>query len=85
MILFGGHDGTRHLADVHLFDFVNQSWSLLVASGVPPMPRDSHVSVTYRDSMYVFGGELTALSQYTIFILCIGALISHFISSRGIK
>lgn len=58
MILFGGHDGTRHLADVHLFDFVNQSWSLLVASGIPPMPRDSHVSVTYRDSMYVFGGEL---------------------------
>jgi hypothetical protein len=57
MILFGGHDGTRHLADVHLFDFVNQSWSLLVAAGVPPMPRDSHVSVTYRDSMYVFGGE----------------------------
>ncbi len=57
MILFGGHDGTRHLADVHLFDFVNQAWSLLAATGVPPMPRDSHVSVTYRDSMYVFGGE----------------------------
>jgi hypothetical protein len=57
MILFGGHDGTRHLADVHLFDFVNMTWSLLVAAGVPPMPRDSHVSVTYRDSMYVFGGE----------------------------
>lgn len=57
MILFGGHDGTRHLADVHLFDFVNQAWSLLAATGVPPMPRDSHVSVTYRDSMYVFGGS----------------------------
>ena len=85
MILFGGHDGTRHLADVHLFDFVNQSWSLLVASGVPPMPRDSHVSVTYRDSMYVFGGELRLSSRYTIFMLCIGALTSHFNASRGIK
>lgn len=62
MILFGGHDGTRHLADVHLFDFVNQAWSSLVATGVPPMPRDSHVSVTYRDSMYVFGGECTVSS-----------------------
>ena len=56
MILFGGHDGTRHLADVHLFDFVNQVWSLLVPNGVPPLPRDSHVSVAYKDSMYVFGG-----------------------------
>jgi hypothetical protein len=57
MILFGGHDGTRHLADVHLFDFVSQAWSMLVAGGLPPLPRDSHVSVSYKDSMYVFGGE----------------------------
>ena len=57
MILFGGHDGTRHLADVHLFDFVSQAWSMLAAQGVPPLPRDSHVSVSYKDSMYVFGGE----------------------------
>jgi hypothetical protein len=57
MVLFGGHDGTRHLADVHLFDFVSQAWSMLAAQGVPPLPRDSHVSVSYKDSMYVFGGE----------------------------
>mmetsp|Transcript_8966 Transcript_8966/g.15580 ORF Transcript_8966/g.15580 Transcript_8966/m.15580 type:complete len:685 (-) Transcript_8966:243-2297(-) len=57
MILFGGHDGTRHLADVHLFDFVDQVWSLLVPIGIPPLPRDSHVSVAYKDSMYVFGGS----------------------------
>jgi len=57
MILFGGHDGTRHLADVHLFDFANGVWSLLVAKGVPPLPRDSHVSVAYKESMYVFGGS----------------------------
>ncbi|KAL7531949.1 hypothetical protein ACHAXR_004325 [Thalassiosira sp. AJA248-18] len=57
MILFGGHDGTRHLADVHLFDFINQVWSLLVANGVPPLPRDSHVSVAHNDSMFVFGGS----------------------------
>lgn len=57
MILFGGHDGTRHLADVHLFDFVSQAWSMLVTGGLPPLPRDSHVSVSYKDSMYVFGGS----------------------------
>ena len=57
MILFGGHDGTRHLADVHLFDFVSQAWSMLATQGIPPLARDSHVSVPYKDSMYVFGGE----------------------------
>jgi hypothetical protein len=57
MILFGGHDGTRHLADVHTFDFVNNVWGLLVIDGVAPLPRDSHVSVVYKDSVFVFGGS----------------------------
>lgn len=43
--------------DVHTFDFLTQSWSLLMTDGVPPLPRDSHVSVVYKNSMYVFGGE----------------------------
>jgi len=57
MILFGGHDGTRHLADVHTFDFVNNVWGLLIIDGVAPLPRDSHVSVVYKDSVFVFGGS----------------------------
>lgn len=57
MLLFGGHDGTRHLADTHLFDFETRVWTALVTDGVPPFPRDSHVSVVHGDSMYVFGGS----------------------------
>ena len=57
MILFGGHDGTRHLADTHVFHFETRTWSALVGEGTPPLPRDSHVSVVHGDSMYVFGGS----------------------------
>ena len=46
MILYGGHDGTRHLSDTHIFDFDTSTWSSLVCEGTQqPIPRDSHVSV----------------------------------------
>lgn len=45
------------VTDVHTFDFLAQNWSLLMTDGVPPLPRDSHVSVVYKNSMYVFGGS----------------------------
>jgi hypothetical protein len=57
MILFGGHDGTRHLQDTHVFDLETRIWSSLVTEGPPPIPRDSHVSVVFMNSMYVFGGS----------------------------
>lgn len=57
MILFGGHNGTRHLADTHIFDFETRSWASLTIEGTPPIPRDSHVSVVWNGSMYVFGGS----------------------------
>ena len=57
LILHGGHDGTRHLADTHVFDLEKQEWSSLAMDGVPPIPRDSHVAVTHANSIYVFGGS----------------------------
>lgn len=57
MLLFGGHDGTRHLADTHMFDFETRIWAALVTEGVPPIPRDSHVSAVHGNCMYVFGGS----------------------------
>jgi len=61
MVLFGGHDGTRHLDDVHLFEFDTGIWTNVVVGGggpsVGPSARDSHVSVVYGDAMYVFGGS----------------------------
>ena len=53
LILHGGHDGTRHLSDTHVFDLETRIWSNLVCEGVPPTPRDSHVSVMHGNCMYV--------------------------------
>jgi hypothetical protein len=53
MIVFGGHDGTRHLADTHTLDLITNMWNvLLTTSDAPPssslllpLPRDSHIAV----------------------------------------
>jgi leucine-zipper-like transcriptional regulator 1 len=57
LILYGGHDGTRHLSDTHVFDIDTKTWSSLAMEGTPPTPRDSHVSVVHGNSMYIFGGS----------------------------
>lgn len=57
MILFGGHDGTRHLNDTFTFDLENKVWSCLITDGIAPSPRDSHISVVHGNSMYIFGGS----------------------------
>ena len=57
MYLFGGHDGSRHLNDVHVFSFDTQSWATMKTEGPPPIPRDSHVAVSHGNSMFVFGGS----------------------------
>jgi hypothetical protein len=57
MILHGGHDGNRHLQDTHVFDFTSYTWSPLVTEGPIPSPRDSHVSVIYGKSMFLYGGS----------------------------
>ena len=57
MILYGGHDETRHLSDTHTFDFDTRTWSTLLTEGPAPIPRDSHVSVIHSNSMYIFGGS----------------------------
>jgi Kelch motif len=57
MILYGGHDGTRHLSDTHVFDFESRVWSTLITEGTSPVPRDSHIAVVHSSSMYIFGGS----------------------------
>jgi leucine-zipper-like transcriptional regulator 1 len=56
MILYGGHDGTRHLSDTHIFDLETRVWSSLLTEGPTPVPRDSHIAVVHSNSMYIFGG-----------------------------
>ncbi len=57
MILHGGHDGNRHLQDTHIFDFRTQTWRVLLTEGEVPSPRDSHVSVIFGKSMFLYGGS----------------------------
>ncbi|KAF4666579.1 meprin and TRAF y domain-containing protein MATH domain-containing protein [Perkinsus chesapeaki] len=61
MLVFGGHDGSKHLNDFYIFDFLTNTWSMVepsLSSKVPPpTPRDSHIAAVYGDSMYVFGGS----------------------------
>lgn len=64
-VLFGGHDGSRHLNDVHVYDFDTRVWSLLATEGVAPIARDSHVAVIFSNSMYIFGGSTgTAVNDF---------------------
>ncbi|POM63560.1 hypothetical protein PHPALM_21022 [Phytophthora palmivora] len=64
-ILFGGHDGSRHLNDVHVYDFDSRVWSLLATEGQAPIARDSHVAVIHLNSMYIFGGSTgTAVNDF---------------------
>lgn len=58
LILYGGHDGTRHIPDIHFFDFTTRSWSMVAdIVGNPPLARDSHICAIHEDSMFVFGGS----------------------------
>jgi N-acetylneuraminic acid mutarotase len=58
MIIFGGHDGARQLNDFYSWDFESRTWQCIETLGTQsPVPRDSHVSVAYRDSLFIFGGS----------------------------
>ena len=48
MLIFGGHDGTRHLNDTYCYHFGTMRWELIVPYGVAPSPRDSYVAVVVR-------------------------------------
>jgi len=57
MYLFGGHDGSRHLNDTYVFDFMAKTWCEVQTDGPIPYPRDSHVAVMYENSMFIYGGS----------------------------
>jgi N-acetylneuraminic acid mutarotase len=56
LILFGGWDGRDTLNDLHSYDFEEQEWTQLRATGAKPSHRYRHTAVIYQDSMFIFGG-----------------------------
>ena len=58
MLVFGGHDGAKHLNDFYEFNFDNLVWTLLQTNNKPPpSPRDSHIAVIHGSNMFLFGGS----------------------------
>jgi len=57
LVLFGGHNGSTHLHDTHIFDVKTETWSSVRTAGNVPLPRDSHCAVVFERSMLVFGGS----------------------------
>ncbi|KAI9025802.1 hypothetical protein CLU79DRAFT_803457 [Phycomyces nitens] len=60
IIVVGGGDGARALADVHALDISDlntPSWTQLDPSGHPPIARGYHTSNLVKDKLIVFGGS----------------------------
>ncbi|CAO0795739.1 unnamed protein product [Mucor circinelloides] len=60
IIIVGGGDGARALADVHMLDVSDPhlpKWSLLSPEGNPPIARGYHTSNLVKDKLIVYGGS----------------------------
>lgn len=65
LIVYGGHDGKRHLSDVCLLNLDLKVWSTVETPQLQPPKRDSHISVVKGNIMFVFGGSSgTALNDF---------------------
>ncbi|PRP84219.1 putative kelch repeat protein [Planoprotostelium fungivorum] len=66
LILFGGEffDGDETLVynDLYRYHTEKKEWRLVTSPNTPP-PRCSHQAITYKNHMYIFGGEFTSPSQ----------------------
>jgi Galactose oxidase, central domain/Kelch motif len=59
LYIFGGYNGHVRVNDFHAYSFGTRRWSPVLPaahSGMPPSPRDRHVSVVHGNTLYIFGG-----------------------------
>lgn len=60
IIIVGGGDGARALADVHILDVSDPNtprWSKLNPEGTPPIARGYHTSNLVKDKLIIYGGS----------------------------
>ena len=55
-LLGSGYDGSNRTNDFYEFNFNRKLWSVVLAIGSAPSPRDRHVAVVYKNSFFVFAG-----------------------------
>lgn len=58
MFLFGGHDGNKQLNDFFQYNFKKSEWTTITYDRASePSPRDSHILLSYDNSILLFGGS----------------------------
>ncbi|GJR43685.1 Kelch domain-containing protein 4 [Tanacetum coccineum] len=66
MILYGGefYNGTKTFVygDLYRYDVDKGDWKLVSSPNSPP-PRSAHQAVTWKNYLYIFGGEFTSPNQ----------------------
>ncbi|KAJ0527818.1 putative kelch-type beta propeller [Helianthus annuus] len=66
MILYGGefYNGTKTYVygDLYRYDVNKGDWKLVSSPNSPP-PRSAHQAVTWKNYLYIFGGEFTSPNQ----------------------
>ena len=61
--MFAGHDGSNQLNDFYSFDFETEMWTHVNQGNLNPSPRDSHISVIFNNSLFIFGGSTGPFSN----------------------
>ena len=57
LYIFGGHDGRRSLADLHIFDTESMNWSKAAVSGRPPVAGSRHTTTLVGGRLLVLGAS----------------------------
>lgn len=77
MILHGGHDGTRHLQDTHIFDFATQTWAALATEGTvtlhQPIIANICISILGFPCIHVDNDDTSFLRKYCILSMALYA------------
>jgi hypothetical protein len=57
MFIFGGIDQNQErFNDINEFNFDNQTWTRVLATGCSPSTRTFHEALMFKGVMYIFGG-----------------------------
>ncbi|KAL9434059.1 hypothetical protein AB3S75_028819 [Citrus x aurantiifolia] len=66
LILYGGEfyngNKTYVYGDLYRYDVEKQEWKVISSPNSPP-PRSAHQAVSWKNYLYIFGGEFTSLNQ----------------------
>lgn len=83
LVLFGGFDGTRWLADMHVFDFSSKRWTEVVATGTLPTARSCPAWAKDENFVYIQGGYDGMERKSDFFALDLSTYTWHAMPSLG--